>query len=178
MHLRAVICVLAISLGGCVTVPSIDRSAEAAALARQLGIPESGVAFVAKCQFVRAPKGITYGPTAVGSCLFAKDALHIRVIDATTGKSEPYGTFSHEEIQSISLYEGFPFTQLQVWLSSEIVAMVMRPDSGIGFNAADAKALYEAMFAAGYISVPSNRYIELGNGGGGTAYVPIIIPKK
>jgi hypothetical protein len=162
MQLRAVICVLAVALGSCATTPSMDRRAETTALARQLGIAESGVSFVAKCEFARAPKDVANGPGGVGSCLYAQDALHIRVIDATTGKSKPYGSFSRDEMESISLYEGFPGTQIQVRVrpSRDIVAMVMKPDSGLGSNAADTKALFELMFAVGYMGVPPGRYIE------------------
>jgi hypothetical protein len=163
MQLRAVILVLAVALGGCATTQSVDRGAETAALARQLGIAESGVTFVAKCQFVRAPKGATGGPVGVGSCFFAQDALHIRVIDATTGKSAPYGSFGRSEIETIALYEGFPATQMQVRLSRDIVAIVMKPDSGLGSSAVDTKALFDQMFAVGYMGFPPGGYISGGN---------------
>ena len=162
MQLRAVICFLAVAVGGCATTPPMDRGAETTALARQLGIAESAVTFVAKCQFVRVSKGVA-GPGGDGSCLYAQDALYIRVINATTGKSEPYASFGRLEISSISLYQGSLVTQVQVRLSGDVVAMVMKPDSGVGSNAADAKALFDQLFAVGVLAVPPLPYIERGS---------------
>lgn len=177
MRVRIAAIALLTSVCGCATITITDRDAETAALANQLGIPASSIQLVSRCQYAMVPKGVSSGAFAAGVCMFANGALHIRVIDATTGKSEPYGSFGRAEIESVSLYVGLPINEVQVRLPQYVLAMIMRPDGGVGFNDSATRQMFGLLEAAGNQVVSSSRAIDIGGGGGGMA-IPLIIPKK
>jgi len=103
-------------------------------------------------------------------------ALHVRVIDATTGKSEPCGAFRRAEVESVSLCAGF-LNQVQVGVPGYVLMMIMRQDGGIGFNEAAARELFDLLKGAGYTVVAATGGIDFSAGGGG-AMVPIFVPKR
>jgi hypothetical protein len=149
-------------LQGCSSNPSINRTVEVESTARDIGAKSSDIVFVSRCQVAVVQKGIKTGDFRTSVCLYSKpeETLHLRIYDVTTGLSSPLRSLKRSDIENISLNKGTMIDQLQLRTETEVIAMYMRPDGGLGTNNGQAQELLDLLAQAGNKLVESKEKIE------------------
>jgi hypothetical protein len=172
-------------LQGCSSNPSINRTVEVDSTARDIGVKSSDIVFVSRCQVAVVQKGIKTGEFRTSICLYAKpeETLYLRIYDVTTGLSSPFRSLKRSDVENVSLNKGTMIDQVQLRTDTEVIAMYMRPDGGLGTNNSQAQELLDLLTQAGHKLVESKEKIDfhIPRVSGSGVATPIIImtpPKK
>jgi len=148
-------------LCSCVSIPTIDQATERQLVAQQLG-SGNNVTALSRCQI-----GIVPGDrkqTIDGVCAVLDGRLVLRTVDQTSGKTEPFRVFERKNGLSVAFCNSLMLKQTQVLATDFTVGIVARPDGRVGFNDAGTRALYEALVAAGWPSVPARPRVNPSEG--------------
>jgi hypothetical protein len=148
-------------LCGCIAIPVIDQATERRLVDQQLGKSDN-VAVLSRCQI-----GIVPGDrrqTIDGVCAVLDGRLGLRIVDQTSGETEPFRVFEKQDGLSVAFCNSLFLKQTQVLARDFSVGIVARPDGRVGFNDAGTRALYDALVAAGWPSATAKSRVNPSEG--------------
>lgn len=170
------------TMQGCATkFPTNFRDTERSAIATDLGVDASKLTFISRCDYGVVKQGATLTTDSKkGICATSQETLTIRPVDMTTGLSRPGIKLAFKQMESVSRYALSSTEQVQIRIGEDLYAIFARPDDGYGGNIEGDKRLFTVLQSSGVNVVESKARVLLivpGSGGGST-YVPIIIPAR
>jgi hypothetical protein len=137
-------CTSSALLASCATLGTIDRTAE------QKHFSLNGDGYFARCQFGFVPAGQRGVDFSQGVCGTSGDTIVVRKLDVKSSETNPEYEIRLDEAHRISLCNSAVIKQVQVHIRGGAVAMIFRPDGGVGFNDAAATEVFNRLKAKGW----------------------------
>lgn len=168
----------ALTLAGCATPSATFVTDHKGVMAKDLGVAAADITVLSRCQFADVPFGDSIGDFRPGICALTADKIITRTLDPTSGETRAAKNLSTSEVETISLHSGLALDQVQIRTKGNILALFMRPDSGMGFNNSTAKDFFAQLKQAGLREIEAKAAIGFTPAPAAPYYAPIVLPGK